>query len=149
MPFLTRCGRRRAVFDPRFGAEPVERLRARRGPPAQAEEAVGERLAPRHCLSDQWRSNGSIGAYRADADRAGAFEVAQTAPSWRHRFKPDGAGRALAAFFALKMRMRTHRVARSMPTNRERRAFGGKTVHRRVFRSAAPSAICGRDFTST
>jgi hypothetical protein len=97
------------VFDPRFGAALVERLRARRGQLAQAEEAVAERRAPRPCRSDQWRSNGSIGAYRADADRAGTFEVTEAAP------------------------LKTHRVARSMATNRERRAFGGKTVHRTVF----------------
>jgi hypothetical protein len=107
MPFLTRCGRCQAVFDSQFGAELVELVRARRAPLAQAEEAVGERLPPRHCRSDQWRSNGSIGQDGADADRASAFQVTQVAPSWRHRFKPDGAGRALAAVLALKMRMNT------------------------------------------
>jgi hypothetical protein len=74
-----RCGRGQAVFDTRPGAEPVERVRARRGTPAQAEEAVGELLPPRHCRSDQWRSNGSIGQDDADADRAGALQVAQEA----------------------------------------------------------------------
>jgi hypothetical protein len=78
-----RCGRGQAVFDAQLGAELVERGRARRGAPAQAEQAVGERLA-------------AIGQDDADADRAGAFEVTEAAPSWRHRPKPDGAGRALA-----------------------------------------------------
>jgi hypothetical protein len=71
MLFLTRCGRGQAVFEAQLGAELVERGRARRGALAQAEEAVGE-------LFFVVRENG------ADADRAGALQVAQTAPSWRH-----------------------------------------------------------------
>jgi hypothetical protein len=65
------------VFETRSGAAPVERVPARRRAPAQAEQAVGERLVV-------VRENG------ADADRAGALQVAQAAPSWHHRFKPDG-----------------------------------------------------------
>jgi len=41
-----------AVLDAQFGAELVEFVVARRGTLAQAEQAVGELLAPRHCLSD-------------------------------------------------------------------------------------------------
>jgi hypothetical protein len=35
LPFLKRCGRGQAVFDAQFGAELVERGRARRGAPAR------------------------------------------------------------------------------------------------------------------
>jgi hypothetical protein len=41
-------GRGRAVFDAQPGAEPAERVRARGRAPAQAEQAVGERLAEPH-----------------------------------------------------------------------------------------------------
>ena len=45
-----------AEFDAQLGAEPVERVPAAGAGLAQAEPAVGELAAPRHGLSDQWRT---------------------------------------------------------------------------------------------
>jgi hypothetical protein len=65
-----------AVLDAQLGAELVEFVVACGRALAQAEQAVGELLAPRHCLSDQWRSNGSIGQDGPAPDRAGALQIA-------------------------------------------------------------------------
>jgi hypothetical protein len=73
---LRRLGRGQSVLDAQFGAELVELVFACGRALAQAEQAVGELLAPRHCLSDQWRSNGSIGQNGPAPDRAGALQVA-------------------------------------------------------------------------
>ena len=65
------------MLDAEVGAELIELV-----PPgglafAQTEQTIGEFLTPRHCLSDQWRSNVSISQDRPDPDGAAPFQIAQ------------------------------------------------------------------------
>ena len=64
------------MFDTKFGAEPVELMVPRSGPCPRGEAPVSEIFSPRQCLSDQWRSNGSIGQYLGNLDRAGPVQIA-------------------------------------------------------------------------
>ena len=75
-----------AVFDVEVGAQLVERVLAGGRALAQAEQAVGERLAARHRARTNGAVNGSLGQHRSDADRAGSLQVAQ---------KPAGVGSGL------------------------------------------------------
>lgn len=47
---------------------------------AQTQEPVGELLAPRPCLSDLWRSNGSTSQHPGNPHRRGTLGIAQEAP---------------------------------------------------------------------
>jgi len=68
------------------GAELIELVLAGGVALAQAEQAVGERLAARHWARTNGAVDGSLGQHRADADRAGPFQIAQ---------KPAGIGGSL------------------------------------------------------
>ena len=71
-----------AVFDAKVAAQQIELVLAGGRALAQAEQAVGERLAARHWA----RTNGALGQHRSDVDRAGPFEIVQ---------KPAGIGGGL------------------------------------------------------
>jgi len=89
---LRRFWRGQAVLDPELGAKRVELVLARRRALAQTEEPIGEFLAV-------------VGEDRTDPHRAGPFRIAQEAAS---------VGRGLSVEYGMK----THRVARSITTNR-------------------------------
>ena len=76
---LRRLRRGQAVLDALDCAERVELMLACGRPLTQAEEPIRELLAPRHCLSDQWLSNGSIRKNGADTDWVGALQIPQEA----------------------------------------------------------------------
>lgn len=97
------------MLNPQLGAELVELVAPGRCPCPGNEESVCELFS-------------IIGQYLGDPDRAGPVQIAQDR-------------RALAAVLAGRMRTNTHRVARSMATNRYRRVVS--------------SAICGKYFKST
>ncbi len=55
-------------------------MSARSGAKAQAEQPVGELLAPRPCLSDHWRSDDLAGQHPGDPHRRGTLRIAQEVP---------------------------------------------------------------------
>ena len=81
------------MLDPQFGAKLVELVAPGNGACAGSEEPVGVSI---------------VSQYLGDNDRAATVQIAQNL-------------RAFAAVLAGRMRTKTHRVARSVATNRLRR----------------------------
>lgn len=107
---LRKLRRGQPAFDFAVTAQRIEVVLAGGRALARAEMVVGELLA-------------IIGQHRSNPDRALPLKIMQNR----------------AAVLYLQMRMRAQRVARSMATNWQRRAFGGKTVYLQI----AEREFCG------